>query len=112
MEQEQLNTYRQALVNLKDEIQSLESAGREAAGTVTLDQSKVGRLSRMDALQGQQMAQETARRRTLQLQKIEGALRRMESGEYGYCFVCGSDIDPARLDFDPACTRCTGCMEA
>jgi DnaK suppressor protein len=65
----------------------------------------------MDALQAQQMAQETARRRRVQLQKIDSALRRIAAGEYGHCLICGDEIDPARLDFDPACTRCTGCME-
>ena len=111
MEQAQLESFRRALLSLKDEIEQLDSTSREAAGTVTLDQSKVGRLSRMDAMQAQQMAQETARRRQLQLQKIDGALRRMDTGEYGYCFVCGDEIDPARLEFDPACTRCTECMD-
>lgn len=111
MEQEQLNAFRQALITLREDIEQLNRAGREAAGTVALDQSKVGRLSRMDALQGQQMAQETARRRQIQLQKIDNALRRMDSDEYGYCLVCGEEIGVARLDFDPASTRCIGCME-
>ena len=95
MEQDQLEEFRQRLKALKDEIEQLESANREASGTVALDQSKVGRLSRMDAMQAQQMAHETARRRQTQLQKIDGALRRIEAGDYGYCFVCGEEISPA-----------------
>jgi DnaK suppressor protein len=110
MEQDELSTYRQALVSLRDEIEQLNNAGREAAGTVELDQSKVGRLSRMDALQAQQIAQETARRRQLQLQKISSALRRMDAGDYGYCLMCGEEIGTARLSFDPANTRCIACM--
>ena len=111
MEQTQVDSFRDALISRRDEIEKLNQVGSEAAAIVTLDQSKVGRLSRMDALQAQQMAQETARRRQIQLQKIDSALRRMAAGEYGYCLICGDDIDPARLDFDPACTRCTGCMD-
>jgi DnaK suppressor protein len=65
----------------------------------------------MDAMQAQQMAQETARRRKVKLQKIDGALRRIDEGDYGYCFLCGEEIALARLDFDPTCTRCTGCMD-
>ena len=110
MDQNQLDTFRQALISLRNEIEQLNNANREAAGTVALDQSKVGRLSRMDALQAQQMAQETARRRQIQLQKIDNALRRLETGDYGYCFKCGDEIGSARLNFDPACTRCMGCM--
>jgi DnaK suppressor protein len=111
MKQLQLDTFRQALISLRDEIEQLSNENKEAAGTVTLDQSTVGRLSRMDALQAQQMAQETARRRQVQSQKIDSALRRMDAGEYGYCHKCGDEIGVARLNFDPAGTRCIGCME-
>ena len=111
MEQTQLDTFRRALISLREEIKQLAMANREAAGTVALDQSKVGRLSRMDALQAQQMAQETARRRQLQLQKIDSALRRLDAREYGYCQICDEEIAIARLEFDPASTRCVACMD-
>jgi len=111
MEQDQLDAFRQTLISLREEIDLLTIASSEAADTVTLDQSKVGRLSRMDALQAQQMAQETARRRKLQVQKIDGALRRMDAGDYGYCLICGEEIGAGRLNIDPATTRCIGCME-
>jgi DnaK suppressor protein len=111
MDQDQLDAFRQALISLREEIEQLKNSSKEATGTVTLDQSKVGRLSRMDALQAQQMAQETARRRQLQLQKIGSALNRVEAGDYGYCFMCGEEIGEARLNFDPASTRCIGCMD-
>jgi DnaK suppressor protein len=111
MEQNQLNTFRQTLKTLRDDIEQLVNDSKDAAGTVALDQSKVGRLSRMDALQAQQMAQETARRRQLQVQKIDSALRRIETGDYSYCLICGEEIVLARLNFDPACTRCIGCMD-
>ncbi len=111
MEQDQLDTFRQTLISLRNDIKQLIKDSSEAAGTVTLDQSKVGRLSRMDALQAQQMAQEMARRRQIQLQKIDSALRRMDSREYGYCLNCDEEIAVARLEFDPASTRCINCME-
>lgn len=112
MEQTQLETFREALILLKDELEQLHRESLEASDTVVLDQSKVGRLSRMDALQGQQMAQETARRRQVQLQKVENSLKRIETGDYGYCLVCGEEITLGRLQFDPACTRCIGCVDS
>ena len=108
MKQKQLDAFRQTLISLREDIEQLLHASKEAAGTVELDQSKVGRLSRMDALQAQQMAQETTRRRQLQLQKIGTALLRIDAGDYGYCLVCEEEIPAARLDFDPASTRCIG----
>ncbi len=112
MEIKQLETFRNALICLREEIGQLNADSRETTETVALDQSKVGRLSRMDAMQARQMAQETVRRRALQLQKIDNALRRLEAGYYGYCFICGDPISTARLRFDPACTRCVGCMDS
>jgi len=111
MEQNRLDAFRQALIALKVEIEQLNNDSEEATGTVVLDQSKVGRLSRMDALQAQQMAQEITRRRLVHLQKIDSALRRVDAGEYGYCLICDEDIVEARLDFDPASTRCIQCMD-
>ena len=111
MEPDQIITFRQILVALREELEQLNDSSSEAADTVTLDQSKVGRLSRMDAMQAQQMAQETTRRRKLQLQKIEGALQRLKTGDYGYCFKCGNEIGKVRLSIDPTSTRCMGCME-
>ena len=111
MEKNQLDSFRMALIARREEIKQLNKDGRDSSATVELDQSMVGRLSRMDALQAQQMAQETARRRQLQLQQIESALRRMDAGDYGYCLSCGDEIGAARLNFDPANTRCIGCMD-
>ena len=111
MKKKQLDHFRLSLISSKDEIEQMSKTNTEAADTVTLDQSIVGRLSRMDALQGQQMAQDTTRRRKIQLQKIDSALRRMDAGKYGYCLICGDEMQTARLDFDPACTRCIGCMD-
>lgn len=101
--------FRQKLLLLKQELQEREETSRDAAKPVELDQASVGRLSRMDAMQAQQMAQETERRRQHQLMKVEGALRRIESGEYGCCFVCGKEIDIRRLSLDPTNTRCMKC---
>lgn len=80
-----------------------------SATPIELDQARIGRLSRMDALQAQEMDRETARRRQRQLTRIESALRRIEDGTYGVCFVCGDDIGARRLSVDPAVTRCMRC---
>ena len=95
----------------RSELLADDALGREAAGTVELDQTRQGRLSRMDALQQQAMAAETQRRRALEIQRIGAALRRIAEGEYGYCLTCGEDMVPARLELDPASTQCVACAE-
>lgn len=104
--------FRAQLARLKQELQGLAAVSRESARPVALDQASVGRLTRMDAMQAQQMAREADRRREQQLVRIEGALRRMEAGEFGDCFVCGEAIDRRRLAVDPTHTRCTRCAQA
>lgn len=112
MDTSDLERYRAHLLALREELRSLSEGSRESTQPVILDQASVGRLSRMDAIQGQQMAQESERRRKQRLLAIEGALRRIESGDYGYCHVCDEEIDPRRLEFDPTSTRCIRCQQA
>ena len=111
MEEADLEQFRIDLLRLRTELQDLDESAKDAAKPVELDQASVGRLSRMDAMQAQQMAQETERRRQQQFVKIEAALRRIESGDYGYCYVCGEEIDIRRLAADPTITRCIKCVE-
>jgi len=63
----------------------------------------------MDALQEQAMSLETERRRKLELQRIEAALQRIEEGDFGYCLVCGEEIEVKRLDLDPTLPTCVAC---
>lgn len=76
---------------------------------VTLDQTRVGRLSRMDALQMQAMAQATERRRQQEVQRLEAALKRLETEEFGYCKMCGELIARKRLESDPSVSTCIKC---
>jgi len=104
-----LDKIKSRLETERDKIKRLAEATEDDRKPVELDQSQVGRLSRMDAMQVQEMALEQERRRDFELQKIEAALARIEEGEYGYCTRCGEDISPKRLEFDPAAPLCVDC---
>ncbi|MDA0702630.1 MAG: TraR/DksA family transcriptional regulator [Proteobacteria bacterium] len=82
---------------------------RSDRAPVQLDQSKVGRLSRMDALQVQAMAAETQRRRETEAKRIEVALARVATGDYGYCVRCEAPIPRKRLELNPAAPTCIAC---
>lgn len=86
-----------------------DAAGQAATQTVHIDQQAVGRLSRMDALQNQAMAQAQARRRSVERQRLHAALARLAEGDYGYCTDCGEAIAPDRLKTDPTLPRCRSC---
>lgn len=84
---------------------------RQASATVELDQTSVGRLSRMDALQQQALAQGMMERLLLQKCKLEAALVRIDSGGFGLCCVCGEDLERQRLHADPCILFCLPCVE-
>jgi DnaK suppressor protein len=100
---------RDRLLRLRAELESAAVTAAGSAEIVELDQSKVGRLSRMDAMQAQAMAQASAQRRAATLQRITAALKRIDDGEYGYCLECDEVINPKRLEFDPTVLSCIDC---
>ena len=100
---------RDKLLKLRAELRAIAELGDESAAVVELDQTKVGRLSRMDALQAQAMAQASSARREQMLRRIEAALKRIDDDEYGYCKECDEPINPKRLEFDPTSVLCIEC---
>ena len=100
---------RKRLLALRAELAETREQSAESRQPVTLDQTSVGRVSRVDALQVQAMAIEAERRRGVEASRIESALARLEAGDYGECMACGEDIAPARLEFDPTVAVCITC---
>jgi len=100
---------RDRLLKLREELQAMVVTSHESAAVVELDQSKVGRLSRMDAMQAQAMAKASGQRREAMLRNIEAALKRIDDGDYGLCRDCDAPINPKRLEFDPTALRCIEC---
>ena len=101
--------FRGLLETRKAELIASVASASEAAAPVELDQQVQGRLSRMDAIQGQAMAQATIERRRVEISQIDAAFQRMKEGEFGYCVECGEDIAPKRLELNPAIARCVYC---
>lgn len=92
-----------------DELRARSDATTSDRAPVTLDQQSVGRLSRMDTMRAQAMAQATERRRHQRIQQVEAALTRIGAGEYGFCLSCGDAIETRRLEADPAAPLCLSC---
>jgi DnaK suppressor protein len=101
--------WRDRLMALRAELQSIAEIGDASAAVVELDQAKVGRLSRMDAMQAQAMAKASGNRRQAMLTRITAALKRIDEGDYGLCRACEEAINPRRLEFDPTALHCIEC---
>ena len=100
---------RTRLDNKRAELEAQSALASEARRPVELDQQSVGRLSRMDAMQQQAMAQAAERSRQREVTRIELAERRLREGEYGWCAECGEEIPDGRLAIDPMAEKCVHC---
>ncbi len=100
---------RKVLIARAAELDAEDRINGDARDTVTLQQDSVGRLSRMDAMQQQAMAQAQERRRKAERTRIKAALERIEDGEWGYCTTCGEEIAEKRLRNDPSLATCFKC---
>lgn len=104
-----LNHYKKRLLARQKELTNLIDQTKDNSNTVMLDQTSVGRLSRMDAIQNQEMAKQVKHRRDLELKRIEAALVRIKEDEFGFCLTCGEDINPKRVELDPSIALCNKC---
>jgi DnaK suppressor protein len=104
-----LEEFERLLRRRREEILHTTELREQAAQPVELDQSRVGRLSRMDDLQSQAISVAAKERVRLELGRIGQALDRMRNGEYGHCLECGEAISVGRLRIEPAAPHCIDC---
>jgi len=101
--------FRTLLESRLNELNAAFQAPDDRAQEVELDQSRVGRLSRMDALQQQAFSDAARVRAMRERARIEIAIQRWKSGEYGLCTQCEEPIALGRLEFDPTTSLCISC---
>ncbi len=111
MDQEDLERFRKHLLERRRMLLDASEANEAATDPVELDQSRQGRLSRMDALQGQAMSIAALNRRSVELKKIERAIKLIDSGDYGFCEQCDKEIPFQRLEVNPVVSLCIYCAE-
>jgi len=108
----QVAQLRAQLTTQQQELSDLLNNTDASARPVTLDQQSVGRVSRIDAIQQQQMAIASQQQANDMLKSIELALRRIDDGDYGDCQQCGEPIAYARLQAQPFANLCIDCQSA
>ena len=100
---------RRVLTERRGELARLLELGHETASVVAADPQGVNGGAGLDDLQQRAMASDVARRRRLELARVEAALERVATEDYGYCLACGSPITDGRLALDPAAAFCVEC---
>ena len=107
-----IKSLRFALESLKQEVINHKEKASKSIAPVELDQQRIGRLSRMDALIAKETASAAQKRRILQIKKIDSALNRIDNDEYGFCINCGDEISQERLKQDLATAICIDCARS
>jgi DnaK suppressor protein len=105
----------QQLRQIRDELErtlgKLERSLRTNGGghSHEIDQSAVGRLSRIEALQNKGLTQNLKERERTQFEEVLQALGRLDDGTYGLCARCRSAIGADRLLVFPETRTCSDC---
>ena len=107
----QIQELRSLLQSNKIKLEQQLLDAESATGVVTLDQSSVGRVSRVDAMQQQSMAVSTRAKAEASLRKVIKALKRMDREDFGYCSQCDEQIQFNRLKVQPQASHCLKCQD-
>jgi DnaK suppressor protein len=106
---QQRDELRRRLLAMRLALEDRSHAATEDTQPVSLDQP-IGRLTRMDAIQQQQMALGQQQRVVGELQLVVAALHRLEVQRYGLCLRCHEAIPYERLAIRPTATLCYDCQ--
>ena len=107
---EEMAAFKERLLALAKEVDEQLAVYNESSKPVSLDQP-IGRLTRSDAMQEQQMFVHLRERLEKQRIRVTTALDRLEKGTYGVCVVCKEPIHPERLALMPEAPACAPCLE-
>jgi DnaK suppressor protein len=103
-----LQKFKKLLMEQREELMG--NARRALSGDIHLDPDDFP--DEMDTASSEVNLQFTGRLREREqglLSKIDAALEKIETGEYGECVSCGEDIGVARLRARPVAELCIDC---
>ena len=106
----QIEDRRGALERLEAELRQSLQATKEGTQVVDLDEP-IGRLTRMDAIQQQNVSAANRRSADLRLRQVLQALELIQRGEYGRCRRCDDGIAYPRLEARPESPYCIECQD-
>lgn len=100
-------------VRARDELDRLrgEASRDEADPQAVAVDVAIGRLSRLDSMQMEEVRQDAVRRRNVRIHELQEALRRMDEGDYGRCEGCGEWIAYERFEQRPEAALCGACAK-
>jgi DnaK suppressor protein len=110
MDKRKAKTYREKLLERREalvgQVQAAEAYSRERDAEATQDPADMAANAYTKELL---MSMSTNDRQLLE--SIDGALYRIEEGDYGFCDSCGEAIQEKRLEALPWAHHCVRCQE-
>ena len=107
---EQIEAAQARLGEIHAELEQLLELSKSGSKPVSLEEP-IGRLSRMDAMQQQQLVKANRRQHEARLLQVQAALRRIEDETFGECRRCEEPIAPSRIEARPEAPFCLDCQE-
>ena len=107
---EQIEELKGRLLELEVELNDALASTDESSKRVELDQALMGRVSRIDAIQQQQMSKAYRKRTKIRLQQVRAAMDSIKRGDYGICNACELPIAFQRLEARPESPICMACQ--
>jgi DnaK suppressor protein len=108
MDRSALERFEKQLKAMEADLLAAVESKADAAAPVQLD-TAIGRLSRIDAIQSQQMALSLKARQQQALARVRNALQAIRNGTYGQCRRCPEEIAFERLEAQPDAVVCLSC---
>jgi DnaK suppressor protein len=108
---QQLEDFKSRLLAAKESAKAVLEQGAADQKPIEAVGQTMGRLSRMDAIQVQAMAQMSRHQIEIRLKQIDASLAQWEAGNYGVCRNCKSPIGIPRLEVLPEAPFCMACQE-
>lgn len=90
------------------ELKSLEQELLEKVEIVERQYEERSRLNEA-ILQITKQKQQFSRATIIELLEVQTALRKIQTGNYGYCEACGAQIEPNHLLVNPCARFCLAC---
>lgn len=109
MDKAQQEAHRATILARIAEIEENLAGSAEDTKAISPDKA-IGRLSRLDSMQMQQMALGMKQRMREELRRLQDALARIDRGAFGTCQLCGNDIPQERLEYQPDAVTCVDCL--
>lgn len=108
---EQLEELHQDLLADRVRLERYLALTKEGAKPVDLG-TPIGRLSRMDAMQQQEMTKTSRSTLETRFLQVDASLEAYRKGEYGQCRACEEHIGYRRLKARPEAPFCLSCQDA